>query len=74
MMIKKNEQITKLELENIRKKVLQREKYIEVNNNDDNKATQVDTENLRGGEGLIQADPGYIRFNERQQWNGTTKV
>ena len=58
-MIKKNEWITNLELEN-RRKVLQKEKDIEVNSNDNtgeqfyhdeenihnNKATQVDTENL----------------------------
>ena len=59
-MIRKNEWITKLELKNIRRKVLQKEKAIEVNNNDNtgeqfyqdkenihgNKTTQVDTENL----------------------------
>ena len=59
-MIRKNEWITKLELENIRRKVLHKEKDIEVNNNDNtgewfyqdeenihqNEATQVDTENL----------------------------
>ena len=59
-MIKKNEWIAKLKLENIRRKVLQKEKDIEVNNNDntgeqfyqdednihENQATQVDTENL----------------------------
>ena len=33
-MIRKNEWITKLELENIKRKVLQKEKDIEVNNND----------------------------------------
>ena len=33
-MITRNEWITKLEEGNIRKKVLQKEKYIEVNNND----------------------------------------
>ena len=33
-MIRKNERITKLELENIKRKVLQKEKDIEVNNND----------------------------------------
>ena len=58
-MIRKSKWITKLELEN-RRKVLQKEKDVEVNNNDntseqldeenihDNKATQVDTANLRG--------------------------
>ena len=58
-MIRKSKLITKLELEN-RRKVLQKEKDVEVNNNDntseqfyqdeenihDNKSTQVDTENL----------------------------
>ena len=57
MMIEKNEQITKQELENIRRKVLQREKYIEVNNNDDNKATQVDRELKR----RRRLDPGMIQ-------------
>ena len=56
-MIRKNEWITKLELESISRKVLQKEKDIEVNNNDntgerfyqdeenihENEATQVDT-------------------------------
>ena len=59
-MIRKNEWITKLELENIKRKVLQKEKDTEVNNNGntgerfyrdeenmhENEATQVDTENL----------------------------
>ena len=59
-MIKKREWITKLELENIRRNVLQKEKDIEVYNNEDTnegiyqdeknihekEATQVDTENL----------------------------
>ena len=59
-MIRKNQCITKLELENIRRKVLQKEKDTEVNNNSntgeriyqdeenlhENEATQVDTENL----------------------------
>ena len=55
----KNEWITKLELENIRKKLFQKEKGIEVNNDNtgewfyqdeenihEKEATQVDTENL----------------------------
>ena len=60
-MIRKSKWITKLELEN-RRKVLQKEKDVEVNNNDntseqfyqdeenihDSKVTQVDTANLRG--------------------------
>ena len=59
-MIRKNEWVTKLELESIRRKLLRREKDIEVDNNDntgyrfyqneenihENKATQVHTENL----------------------------
>ena len=59
-MIRKNECITKLELESISTKVLQKEKYIEVNDNDntgerfyqdeenihENEATRIDTENL----------------------------
>ena len=63
-MIGKNEWITKLELENIRNKLLQKEKDEEVNNSDDtgkwfcqdeenihkSEATQVNTENLGEGE------------------------
>ena len=59
-MIRKNEWITKLELQNIRRKILQKEKDIDVKNNDntgeqfyqeeenihDNETTQVDNENL----------------------------
>ena len=59
-MLRKNEWITKLELENIRMKVLQKEKYLEVNNNGktgerfyqdeenihENEATLFDTENV----------------------------
>ena len=33
-MIRKNEWVTKLELENIRRKILQKEKDIDINNND----------------------------------------
>ena len=58
--IRKNEWITKLELENIRRRPLQKEKDIEVNTNDftseriyqdeehihNNKANQIDTEML----------------------------
>ena len=60
-MISKNEWITKLELESISRKVLQKEKGIDVNNNNntgerfyqdeenihEKEVTQVDTENLR---------------------------
>ena len=99
-MIKKNEWITKLELENIKRKVLQKEKDIGVNNNDntgekfcqdeeyiqENEATQVETENFGEEEktmiqdlldlmkdksrmklGFNKNDPGYIRFNVRQE-------
>ena len=59
-MIRKNEWVTKLELESIRRKLLRREKDIQVDKNDntgyrfyqneenihENKATQVHTENL----------------------------
>ena len=59
-MIRKNEWITKLELENIRRKILQKGKDIDVKNNDntgeqfcqdeqnihENETTQVDNENL----------------------------
>ena len=59
-MLRKNEWITKLELENIRMKVLQKEKDLEVNNNDKtgerfyqdeenihkNEATLFDTKNV----------------------------
>ena len=77
-MIRKDEWIAKLELENMRRKVLQKEKVTEVNNNDntgerfyqdeenihENEATQVDTENLGEEEKTMIQD---IRFNERQQ-------
>ena len=74
-MIRKNEWITKLELENNGRKVFQKEKDIELNNNDNtgerfdqdeenihgNEATQADTENLG------QEVKTMTRFNERQQ-------
>ena len=78
-MIKKNEWITKVELENIRKKVLQKEKDIEVNNNDNTGeqfygrrkkriCTRTNPPRLiqriwRRGKTMIQG----IRFDERQQ-------
>ena len=66
-MIRKNEWIIKLELEIIRRKILQKEKDIEANNNDntgerfyqdeenihENEVTQVDTENLGEDEKTI---------------------
>ena len=80
--IRQNEWITELELENISRKAL---RDIEADNNDntserfyqdeenilENEATQVDTEFRRGVE---DHDPGYIRFNERQQGNRTKRV
>ena len=80
--IRQNEWITELELENISRKAF---RDIEADNNDntserfyqdeenilENEATQVDTEFRRGVE---DHDPGYIRFNERQQWNRTKRV
>ena len=38
--------------------------YQDEENIQENEATQVDTENLGGGE---DHDTGYIRFNERQE-------
>ena len=69
-MIRKNKWIKKLELERISRKVLQKEKEIEVNNNDNNgeqfyqnhknihknESTQVDTENLRQEEKTVIPD------------------
>ena len=46
-MIRNNDWITKLELENIRRKVLQKEKDIKVNNNDNtNKQFGQDDKNI----------------------------
>ena len=73
-MIRKYEWITKLELENIRRKVLEKEKDIEINNNGntgerfnqdeenihESEITQVDADNL--GE-----EEKTMRFNERQE-------
>ena len=78
-MIRKNEWITKLELENIRRKVFQKENDIEVNNNDNtgerfyqdeedmhqNEATQVDTENLGEGKTMIQDILDLMKDNSR---------
>ena len=79
-MIKKNEWITKLELKSISRRLLQKEKDIDINNNDktgkqfykdeenihENEATQVDTENL-GDEGktMIQDILDLMRENTR---------
>ena len=45
--------------------------YQDEENIQENEATQVDTENLGGGE---DHDTGYIRFNERQEQNGTKRI
>ena len=69
-MIRKNKWITKLELENLKRKILQKERDIEVNNNGnigerfyqdeenihENEATQVDTGNLREEEKTMIQD------------------
>ena len=88
-MIRKNEWITKLELENISRKVLQKEKDIEVNNNDNagerfyqgkenihnNKATQVDTENLGEEEKtMIQDVLDLMKDNCRIELRGFNKI
>ena len=69
-MIRKYEWITKLELENIRRKVLEKEKDIEINNNGntgerfnqdeenihESKVTQVDAHNLGEEEKTMRQD------------------
>ena len=84
-MIRKNEWITKLELESINSKVLQKEKDIEINNNDntgrrfyqdkenihENKATQVDTKNLgEEGKTMIQNILDLMKMKQ----NGTKRI
>ena len=88
-MIRKNEWITKLELENFRSKVLQKEKGIEVNNNDNagerfyqdeenihkNEATQVNTENLGEEEKtMIQDILDLMNDNSRIELRGFNKI
>ena len=88
-MIRKNEWITKLELENIRRKVFQKEKGVEVNNNDntgerfyqdkgnihENEATQVDTENLGEEEKtMIQDILHLMKDNSRIELRGFNKI
>ena len=89
-MIRKNAWITKLELEIIRRKVLQKEKDIEVDNNDntgerfcqdeentpENKATQVDIENLVKEEKTkkIQDILDLMKDNSRIEIRGLTKL
>ena len=88
-MIRKNEWITKLELENIRRKLLQKEKDIEVNNNENtgeqfyqveeiihkNEATQVNTENLREQEKtIIQNVLDLMKGSSRIELRGFNKI
>ena len=88
-MIRKNEWIKKLELENIRRTVLQKEKEIEVNNNGNtvewfyqyeenihkNKHTQVDTENLGEEEKtMIQDVLDLTKDNSRIELRGFNKI
>ena len=88
-MIRKNEWITKLELENIRRKVLQKEKDTEVNNNyhtrewfyqdeqniHENEAIRVDTENLGEEEKtMIQDKLDLIKDSSRIELRGFNKI
>ena len=88
-MIKKVEWITKLELQSFSRKVLQKEKDIEVNNNDntgerlyqneenmhENKATQVDTQNLREEEKtMIQNILDLMKDSSRIELRGFNKT
>ena len=85
----KNEWITKLELENIGRKVLQIEKGIEVSNNDNtgerfnqdeenihkNDTAQVDTENLGEEEKtMIQDILDLMKDNSRIELRDLTKL
>ena len=87
--IRKNEWTTKLELENIKQKVLQKEKDIEVNNNDntgerfyqdeenihENEATQVYTENLEEEKKtMIQDILDLMKDNSRIELRGFNKI
>ena len=88
-MIRKNDWITKLGLENIRRKVLQKEKDVEVNNNDntgewfyqdeenihENEAIQFYTENLREGEKtMIQDILDLMKGDSRTELRGFSKI
>ena len=88
-MIRKNEWITKLGLESISKKVLQKEKDIEVYNNDntgeqfyqveesihENEVTQVNTENLGEEEKtMIQDILDLMKDNSRTELRGFNKI
>ena len=88
-MIRKNKWITKQEVENIKRKVLQKEKHIEVNSNDntgeqfyqdeeniyENEATQVDTENLGEEEKImIQDILNLMKENSRIELREFNKI
>ena len=88
-MVRKYEWITKLELESISRKALQKEKDLEVNNNDNtaeqfyqfkenihkNEATQVDTENLGDKEKtMIQDILDLMKNNSRIELRGFNKI
>ena len=87
-MIRKNEWITKLELENIRRKVLRKEKDVEVNNNDntgerfhqdeenihENEAIQADKENLREEKSMILDILDLVKGNGRIELEGFNKT
>ena len=87
-MIRENKWITKLELENIRKKVLQKERDIEINNNDNtgerfyqdeenihqNEATQADTENLGEERTMIQDILDLTKDNSRIELRRVNKT
>ena len=88
-MIRKNEWIKKQELKKIRRKLLQKEKYIEVNNNDNtgeqfyqdeenmhqNQATQADTEDLGEEEQTtIQNILDLMKDNIRIELRGLNKI
>ena len=84
--IRKNKSITKLELENIRRKVIQREKDIEFNNNDntgkrfyqgeenihENEARVFDTENL--GEMIIIQYIDLMKDDSRMELREFNKI
>ena len=87
-MIRKNKWITKLELESISRKVLQKEKDIEINNNDntgeqfyqdegnvhENEATQAGTENLGEEKTMIQDILDLMKDHSRIELRGFNKI
>ena len=87
-MIRKNAWITKLELENIRRKIFQKEKDLDVKNNDntgeqfyqdeenihENETTQVDSENLGEEKTMIQDILDLMKDNSRIELTGFNKT